>query len=227
MLALNYASLTLCVIIYSVHVFITTIVSALRGAKILVQEWIALAAAFLGVIWFCSVANANRATAEHENVEAHHNHNDEEEGNPLMTGIALSLLAAVMYSFQNILNSTGKVGATGGAFSFPTTGLVFTLMNTELDTKWLWGRDVKKMFTQTVPYLVFIGFADLAGKCCFIYAYSNEAPNKIGLLEYLEIIFEGIFDSVLFGTRLSLQEYTSAFIIIGSSAYVNLFIKKE
>ena len=67
---------------------------------------------------------------------------------------------------------------------------------------------------------------DLIGKYCFIYAYENEAPNKIGLVEYLEIIFEGLLDSLLFGTILSAEEYAAALVIIGSSAYVNLFVKK-
>ena len=94
-LALKYVSLTLCVVIFSTHVFITTLVSAMRGAIILLQEWVALVVAFLGVIWFCSAANASIG----EKADVNHHHDNDEEENPLMTGIALSLFAALMYSF--------------------------------------------------------------------------------------------------------------------------------
>ena len=76
-------------------------------------------------------------------------------------------------------------------------------------------------------YLGVIGLLDISARAFFIYAYSNEAANKIGILEYIEIIFEGLFDSLVFGNMLTLEEFIAAVVVIAASFYVNLCVKKD
>ena len=119
--ALNYISITKCIVINSVHVFITTLTFALRGTKLLKAEWVALLVAFSGVVWFC---NPSESLATSDTISADQETQDDKAE---LYGTLLAFATAVFYSLYNSLNSSGTVGI-GGLYGSASTGVVLSLI---------------------------------------------------------------------------------------------------
>ena len=124
------------------HVFITTIVSALRGSNVQLREWIALIIAFVGVVKFCS-ASAEEAQAE-ELAKTSHGYvmHEEDEADNILFGTLIVFTSATLYSMYNLVVASGKVSIHGGLFSNATVGLVYGLINSQSSTEWLWSQDI-------------------------------------------------------------------------------------
>ncbi len=65
-----------------------------------------------------------------------------------------------------------------------------------------------------------IGVLTTLGMICFVRAYSIGEANAIGPIEYVRLIYAGLFGYFLFGETLDLWTLVGAVIIVGSTLYI-------
>ena len=121
--------------------------------------------------------------------------------------------------FLSIVNITLRIMKGLHVYTSPTyTGLFIAIVT--IIGFWITGTEYKVLDQLTFSWqllLLFIGIVGCAALILKTKSFQYEKAGRLGMLNYLSVIFTFLFDSILIGTKFSANEIYGIIIILGAN----------